>query len=241
MKFPFPIYVINLDRSPERLAQMAADLAAAGLDFRRVRAVAPAAPPREYDAASNRRRYLAPLLPGEIGCVLSHRAVWRLVAGDGAHRAAVVLEDDAKLEGSVDELCRAMGGLANSGSAELIKLYSLRPRKRPAGDTRFRRPLLPALTTTAQALNREAARRLLRFTDSFHEPADVLLQRWWDHGVRVSSVTPPLFSERGHDVTSTIRLHGARPPEGRWRRELRRPVFQAGRLLRALAARGRGD
>jgi glycosyl transferase family 25 len=240
VNYPVPIYVINLDRSKERLARITADLAGAGLACRRLRAVEPHGLPPEYDAAGNRRCYLAPLSLGEIGCVLSHREAWRLIAADRQHGAALVLEDDAKWEGTADELRRATGALADSDRAELVKLYNLSPRKAPGGEIRLRRPLLPALTTTAQALNRAAARSLLAFTEHFHEPADVIIQRWWHHGVRVHSVDPPLFSEAGHDTSSTIRIRGAPPPEGRWRRELRRPLFQFHRLVRAVAARARG-
>jgi glycosyl transferase family 25 len=236
-----PIYVINLDRSADRLARITRELAAAGLDFHRLAAVDAAKLPESsgYHAAANARDYLAPLSPAEIACVLSHREAWRLlVAGEAP--AAVVLEDDARPVGTPAELARLLARIASSARPELVKLYHLRsPSPRVTGGSRLREPLLPALTTTAQALNRSAAATLLRFTETFHEPADVIIQRWWDHGVRVTTLEPPVFLEVGHDLDSTIRRRGAGPPEGRLRRELRRPLFQARRLARALAARWR--
>lgn len=236
-----PVYVINLDRSAERLARIGGELKDAGLRFRRVPAVDGGQLARrvpEYDGQANRGHYLAPLTPGEIACVLSHREVWRLI-DDGAEDAAIVLEDDAGFGGDRTGLLRAVAEIAASSRPELLKLYDLSPPRRSAAGYRRRHPLLPALTTTAQALNRSAAKALLEFTETFHEPADVIIQRWWDHGVRVTSVTPSLFSEVAHGSDSTIRQRGAVPPEGRLLRELRRPFFQARRLSCAVIARAR--
>jgi glycosyl transferase family 25 len=234
-----PIYVINLDRSADRLARITRELAAAGLDFRRLAAVDAAALPRSsgYDAAANAIGYLAPLSTTEIACVLSHRDAWRRLVEEAAP-AAVILEDDARPVGVPADLARLLGHIASSPRPELVKLYNLRPLvPRATAAWRLHEPLLPALTTTAQALNRSAAVSLLRFTETFHEPADVIIQRWWNHGVRVTALDPPAFEEVGHDSDSTIRRRGAAPPEGRLRRELRRPLFQARRFARALVAR----
>lgn len=241
MSAPPPIYVVNLDRSPERLARLAVELQHSGLPFRRVPAVDGRnldGNVREYDKAANRLHYLAPLSPGEVACVLSHRAVWRMIQ-DGEEKAAVVLEDDAAFAGDRDELFRVAEEIARSPRPELVKLYDLSAPRRPAGDYRRRHPLLPALTTTAQALNRSAAQALLAFTETFHEPADVIIQRWWDHGVRVTALAPSLFTEVGPRSDSTIREGRATPAEGRVLRELRRPFFQAGRLVRAIIGRMR--
>jgi glycosyl transferase family 25 len=234
-----PIYIINLDRSSERLARIAKELKDAGLPFRRVPAIDGRdldLSVREYDEDASRRHYLARLSPGEIACVLSHREVWRLIQ-DGEEEAAVVLEDDAAFAGRRDELSQVVGEIARSPRPELVKLYNRSRPRCPAGNYRRRHPLLPALTTTAQALNRSAARALLAFTETFHEPADVIIQRWWDHGVRVTAMEPPLFAELGHGSNSTIRSASESPAEGRLLRELRRPLFQAGRLTRAISGR----
>ena len=237
------VYVINLDRSVERLARIGLKLAAAGLAFRRIAAVdaatLPADPPL-YDAAANARRYLAPLSPAEIACVLSHRKVWLEILEEEKTPAAVILEDDAEPVGPSEDLARILSRIASSPRPELVKLYDLRrPSKPGRARMRLREPLLPALTTTAQALNRSAAAALLRFTETFCEPADVIVQRWWDHGVRITAVSPQLFAEVGHGVDSTIRRSGGRPHEGRIKREVRRPLFQLRRLASALAARWR--
>ena len=75
------LFVINLDRAPERLADTAKLFADAGLAFERVpavdaRAMSDAerrrtAPPVRFYLANARR-----VRPGEIACTLSHRKAW---------------------------------------------------------------------------------------------------------------------------------------------------------------------
>lgn len=242
MKTIVPVYVINLDRSEERMARITAELEEAGLAFQRIQAVDAVSLPdhlAEYDTMANARRYLAPLSPAEIACVLSHRKVWKLIATQTDQNAAVVLEDDAGVAASARDLLGLVKTVARSSRPELTKLYDLTPPEQE--DRRYRRkhPLLPALTTTAQTLNRAAAEALLRFTDRFYEPVDVIIQRWWDHRVSITSVAPSMFTEVGHDTDSTIRTGTRRPAEGRFLREIRRPVWQLRRLAAAaVAARG---
>lgn len=239
MKTVVPVYVINLDRSEERLARITAELEGAGLAFRRIQAVDAAELPHqvaEYDVMANARCYLAPLSRAEIACVLSHRRAWHLITRQTEQNAAVVLEDDASLATSVRDLSGLVETVARSSRPELTKLYDLTPPGRNNHGHRRKHPLLPALTTTAQALNRAAASALLRFTDKFYEPADVIIQRWWDHGVSVTSVAPSMFTEVAHHSESTIRTGARRPVEGRFLREVRRPVWQLRRLAAALAA-----
>jgi len=239
VKDTIPVYVINLDRSADRMRRIASELKEAGLPFNRVQAVdAASLPPQvpEYDRISNARRYLAPLTPGEIACVLSHRKVWRLMADEPEQTAAVVLEDDARFAANIHELGKVLETIAQSPHPEMTKLYDLVAPRHKIVRYRKKTPLLPALSTTAQALNRTAALSLLRFTERFYEPADVIIQRWWDHGVTITSVSPSMFSEVDHNEASTIRSHGQKPHEGRLLRELRRPVWQMKRLAAATAA-----
>lgn len=87
-------YVINLDRSAERLAHMSEQLLALEIPFERIGAVDGSALVQSVLDAHR------PMLPGTIGCFLSHRKVWqRLIESGETH--ALVLEDDAKLSSSL--------------------------------------------------------------------------------------------------------------------------------------------
>lgn len=235
-----PAYVINLERSVARREQITGSLAGAGIPFHLVTAIdgehlddehADA----EYDAETNRRRYLAPLSAGEIACMLSHRKAWEIFLRTSEAPAAIFLEDDIRPLADGSELQVFVEKLAALEFPALCKL-NLPGRPRAANRARHaRRCLIAPLTNASQALNRAAAAALLDFTATFHEPADVALQRWWDHGVRILVAEPPLFEEvRDASYASTIRPAGEAPAEGRLLRELRRPAFQARRLLRAL-------
>jgi glycosyl transferase, family 25 len=228
---PAPVYVINLDRSTERLAQISAALHAAGLVFERVPAIDAseldsAISKRVYDEHANRRNYLAPLSPQEMACFLSHRRAWQTFLTTRDDPFAVFLEDDAApLFGDLD-LQLLQQSFADSDRAQIIKLY------RPRSDyTRLRRPLVPPLGAVAQAMNRAAAEALLKFSERFYEPIDVALQRWWDHGARITVACPLWFGEAAG--ASTIRSRRQSPHEGRLLREIRRPLFQLRRRLRA--------
>ena len=90
-----PMFVINLDRSPERLARFLADNAMPGLAITRIAAVDGRTLDR--DALIRAGLVAADLqhTNNVLGCSLSHVACWQLIAqGD---RPTVVCEDDAVL------------------------------------------------------------------------------------------------------------------------------------------------
>jgi hypothetical protein len=87
------VHLINLDRSPERLATMRQALAERGVGFERLAAI---------DGRTLAAEALArhpDISAGEIGCLLSHRAAWKLIA-DGDDPFGTVLEDDVLLSRS---------------------------------------------------------------------------------------------------------------------------------------------
>ena len=103
-----PIYVINLDRAPDRLAHMSAQMQQLGLDWQRI----PAIDRQGADAAAmaanfgvGRATRLFPVALGDICCSLTHRAIWLHLCGSGAP-AAIVLEDDAILSDAFGRLAR---------------------------------------------------------------------------------------------------------------------------------------
>jgi glycosyl transferase family 25 len=66
------------------------------------------------------------LLPGEIGCALSHLAAYRIMVAENIPRA-VVIEDDAALPDGFDDLARAVLGELQRG--EVISFHS--PNRQP--------------------------------------------------------------------------------------------------------------
>jgi glycosyl transferase family 25 len=114
-----PAYVINLDRSPERLRHMHAQAGAIALAFERVEGI-DGEQLAEADLAAHRERAAPyPLTPGEIGCWLSHQKAWSLIAArDDAW--GLVLEDDVQLS---PDLPAALDGAADApADADIVKI-----------------------------------------------------------------------------------------------------------------------
>lgn len=175
------LYLINLDRRPDRLAAMTARAGALGLALTRIAAVdAKTTPAAELDALFAPGGPLGPLPVGDKACFLSHRRAWQAFVATGeAH--AVVLEDDVRLSRA------ARGFLASDAwvprGAGLIKLEHYGPKGqrvlltgfRPAGDGfRLGRMLSRHTGAAAYLIARETAQRLLAET-RFALPVDHLL------------------------------------------------------------------
>ncbi|MBZ9710153.1 glycosyltransferase family 25 protein [Mesorhizobium sp. ESP7-2] len=85
--------VINLDRSPDRLAHTTAEFARIGLGFERVAAIDARDRP-DFVLQRQHALYAVRRLSGsEIACLHSHRACWTIIAQDDAPYGAV-FEDD---------------------------------------------------------------------------------------------------------------------------------------------------
>ena len=93
-----PAFVINLDRSPERLAIVRARFAPTGIELTRFRGIDAAVHTERIAASVDQARFEAymhrPATPGEVGCALSHFALWDKLAESDAE-AFLILEDDA--------------------------------------------------------------------------------------------------------------------------------------------------
>jgi len=93
---PLKVFVISLQTSLDRRSRVTDMLKAIGLEF------------EFFDAVDGRsldhKSYVAPdapweLLPGEVGCYLSHLGVWRKVVNERVE-VSLVLEDDALFDAS---------------------------------------------------------------------------------------------------------------------------------------------
>lgn len=138
-------YLINLDRSPGRLEFMRAQFEALGLAVERVPAVDGSAIDLTSHSGSG-------LTPGEIGCFLSHRAIWgKLVGSTDEH--ALVVEDDIRLSGTLPGLLANMDWIpATVGVVKLDtsgKQIGVRKFMATAPDGRGMHPLRTVHTGTA--------------------------------------------------------------------------------------------
>lgn len=93
------IFLINLDRRPDRLEQVKTQLEQLGLEFQRISAVDGKQLPADYPLLQKERFLLEqkkPAVMGEIGCAESHRLIWKQMIANNLP-FALILEDDISL------------------------------------------------------------------------------------------------------------------------------------------------
>ena len=220
-----PVYVINLERRPDRLVSITRDLDRLGLSFERVAAV------DAHDLSETDRISPLPFLDlGAIACMRSHaEALRRLLLTP--QPAALVLEDDAELAADVPALCESVDWWPVGTS--VIKLETPRANKRlqgwVCGQTPSGRDLRAIVRwnfgAAAYLVNRKAAKALIAsyerqdlHTDRLmFDPRISEIARW----LRPVQVVPAVARQRA-EYESDLGTWGDPSLKRRWRRYLLR-------------------
>ena len=214
----YKVFVINLDRSPERLEQMAMQLKNIGLDFERISAVDGNAQTDEflnkyYSSKLNRKKYYVPLKKTEIGCYISHLKACEKIVRDNLDYA-IILEDDIILEPYFEIIPDVINSIDKKWN--YIKLiFSGRKKKiierTPVDvgifyDFPYEFELVkwkkPPFGTQAYAISKEGAVEFLKKRSVFYRPIDVNLQFTWETNLDVMGLIPQLG--RHYNVESEI-------------------------------------
>ena len=221
-------YLVNLDRSPDRLAAADAQLRAVGVAYERVPAVdGRALGAAERRRAANRLRfrliYGAWPSAGTIGCALSHQAVYARMDAAGVP-LALVFEDDVAIPdpGLFRETVEAVARMDDPAVPTAWRLER-RPQDPPDGDGGFRPAVHGTCGMCAYAINLAGARLLMRLNGA---PIVALADDWARFarlGLRALTACRAPCRESG--AASTIGGASRRRPA--WR-------VAAWRLLRAL-------
>jgi glycosyl transferase family 25 len=210
-RLPWPVLVVNLDRSPERWRHAESAYSRAGFAIERLVAIdgemlTAGDLAAAVDAERNRRLYKRPLTRGEIGCYLSHREAWRRIVADGA-QGGYVFEDDTE---PTEMLVQAMALVEGRAiDWDIVKLFSGRPPSgrvvAEAGALSLRRPAVLPAGTVGYAISRQGAAKLLHLPARFFRPLDMDIKHWWEQELRVLVVDPPVLRSSGEDIgESTI-------------------------------------
>jgi glycosyl transferase, family 25 len=223
-----PVLFINLDRDARRREQMQAQAHMAGVTLHRIEAVLWNALPaaeheRLYSASLNRKQYHQSLVAGEKGCYASHLKAWQWLL-DSEHGAAVVLEDDVRMEPEFAKVVAAIEAMpAGWDMVKLIGRAGMGKREKAHDSTPlvghhrlvgYRR--IPNLAA-AYAISRAGATKLLASRQPFGRPVDVDMRYWWENDVRVQGVQPDVVSL---DDTSQASSIGSKQPSdaSAWRK-----------------------
>lgn len=195
----WPVFVINMADAVARRAAVTAELAAAGVAWTRVEAVAgrdltAAERAAAYDADRNRRLARHPLVAAEIGCYLSHVAAWRRIDALDLP-GAIVLEDDVRVTGDLAGAIAALAADAPSGGWDICKLFAFAPPPRDGVRDLGRGfsigwPAKVPTTALAYAVTREGARKLLARSLPFFRPVDEDHKFFWEYDLNVAMLAP---------------------------------------------------
>jgi glycosyl transferase family 25 len=206
-----PIYIINLDSNPERLAKCSERLANQSVNFERVSGVLGSALTnaeivQHYDNNLNRNKYFTPLTAGQIGCYLSHRKAWRKIA-EGDAPFGIVLEDDFLLLSDLKLSISTIQALNFSWDVIKLAAYQSRGRKvkfshQVNNKMNVAVHFKPMSGGAATAISKTAAQQLLDATNKFGRPVDTDIQHFWEKGIKVLSLLPyPVAQDMAFEST----------------------------------------
>ncbi|QIR15954.1 glycosyltransferase family 25 protein [Shewanella aestuarii] len=194
----FKVFVINLDKSLERMAFMQKQLEQFNIEFERVSAVYGKELTETeicdvFDESTNLDKYDKVLNVGEIGCYLSHVKCWNAVV-DQQLDFALILEDDSTLNPNLLSLINSISRL--SVKWDYIKLCHGSKQKKVidtiALDDFFSLSTclkLPS-STRGQFVSLSGAKKLLATSIPIARPVDIDIQFWFEKGLSCFVVRP---------------------------------------------------
>lgn len=173
------VFLINLDRDKERFAFVDGQLKRLNVDYERVSGVdAKSLSPAERAKAFSPFRWWCtmgrPVADGEIGCALSHYAIYRRMADDEALAYCCILEDDVELSSQLISTLCTVERWIDPAKPQVVLLNDHQNKygDLPSGIHRSR---FGGTCTDGYVLTRVAAKNLLEANLPIIVPCDT----WW--------------------------------------------------------------
>ena len=203
-----PIFLINLDRSPDRLALMRSRMDALGLVFERVAAIDGTRQLPAWAVAQfldDRRHVRGGLSEGEVGCYASHLLVLSKIA-ERHIEAAIVLEDDAILDEdfgrmALDAIRAAPAGWDCIHLSTDFKVPAFPIAELGSGRSLVRYMRLP-VNSSAYIISSAGARKLIASRQRVR-PFDLEFRWAWLTGLEIFG-TYPALARPDQNLPSTI-------------------------------------
>lgn len=226
----WPIFVINMAANTTRMTRAAGELDRLDIPFVRFEAVdgrvlSDDELARYYDPVANLWRARHPMVGPEIGCYLSHVALWEQIAVGDA-QGGIILEDDFSVADDLEAVLAAV--TVDNGDWDIVKLFSAR-----VGQKTFdNKPLVQGRdiatpykvpnTTLGYAIRRDTAARLAACAFPVSRPIDEDHKHFWELGLQIAMVTPsPLVFGVQTAETGTITAARRHKTKGQARDALR--------------------
>jgi glycosyl transferase family 25 len=217
------LFVISLKKSVHRRAYMQQQLDAQGVSYEILDAVDGSALCEE-ELAYHAQTTFPPwssvntrhLMPAEVGCILSHLAVYRRMIDEGIDWACV-LEDDARLTENLTEVFADLGDCLDRSGVDLLLLghygyyhgpsrgvESVPDRDSSAPHERIVRAVEASVGSHAYLIKLSAARTLLEHAYPLRMPMDYLTGHASAIGLRMRVLNPPCAWQAHDAFPSTI-------------------------------------
>jgi len=183
-----------------------------------------------YQTRLNTPYYPFKLRPGEIGCFLSHRRIWKKMVDESIPQL-LILEDDIEMLPNFDQLLQhAVEKTPRDGYVQFqVRQLRIAGNGQPSDDQpQLIKPTVVPLRTSAQLVTLSAARRLLHYTEIFDRPVDAAIQLTWMHGATILVASPQSVTEVSASIGgSTIGSKKKRRPLlDSIRREFNRTLYR---------------
>lgn len=244
-----PVYVINLARRPDRLAEVTAHLAGRGIDFTRIDAVdARSATEAELAAAAPDFGPVGPMSTATRACTASHLKAWRtFLQGDAGH--ALILEDDVELSEDIALILADDAWIPDRARLVKIEKYnadrgsnllvSRRAWPMPAPGRSLHVLYFKHVGSAAYIISRAGAEAGVALAGGFTVPIDHALfnegvSPYLRRGVRPWIVHPGMARQRPEPGASDITFVQAAPIEP-WRLRTLRALSDVRNIHRQLA------
>ena len=211
-------FVINLDSSKLRMAEMNQRLTEINLAYERMPAVNGSQLSTEelhsfYKPALNKQLYRRPLSAGEIGCYMSHRNCWVKIQEQQLD-LALILEDDAEMS---DQLSALLSNIERIQQPwDIIKLCDP-PKKKALFDSvqlhiDFNLCLYKKVPSraTGYVVSLNGAKKLLEARKHFARPVDDDMQFYWEYSGNIFGVEPSPIWNAQSSLESDIDNSGSR-------------------------------
>ena len=180
----------------------------------------------EYDRDKRLARYGYDMQPGEIGCFLSHRALWKIIGE--TDRPALILEDDFQI--TSPQIVTILDAIARcSEQYQIIRLqicadhYQTIPIRDIAGGSLVGYATHKQGGATAYFIHPDAARTLHHKSARFFMPVDDFIDTEWLHRIWVYGIEPPPISIIG----DASEIGGRQKPALRLSQKIKREISRA--------------
>ena len=203
------VFLINLDRSPERLALATENFSKVGIPFQRITGFDASKEDVslcQIDQAAFTRIHGKKIIrKGEIGCYQSHlRAIQEFIATDKDF--AIILEDDALPHAhTVNSIKQLIAWQSNWDIVPLFHFHSGGPITLKHSDNlKLTVHLAHISSSAAYMINRRAAQVLIKHMAVQRACVDHALFENWAHGLRLRGILPMAMQLSAQANISTI-------------------------------------